>query len=524
MRPKRLIAVFLAVTVCIPLCCCDFSDLFQEPETSEADHAEQRYPISELKEQVEAYQKSWSDSAETPDLQSQIEAVQSAVDEAYAIHCRAQIAYYADWHNDDLDALNLQCTEDYYVADEIASWFFANGYQFSAEPDLFQDYIEEDDLKYYASNSLNRVIAHARSSADSESERIESYYDLAYDDTADISVTNIRCANIYLDSLKELDVSDALYAYYNRDYTAAEASAAFQMIKERFVPLRDAVVNMLLDSADELLQQELADDPYDLLQKYAAKLSPSIAESAEKLFSEHLFTKAEGVNCYDGSFTINLPNEQTGLMYTYLSDSILDLVTVTHEFGHFHSDWRDKTPICLQSMNLDLAEAQSQSMVTLFMPYYPEIFKDNAEQMQLLVLLDLLDSVISGFAVGEFEYQVTQRLDDISPAETAALFSSLMKECSVDLEFYEVTHLFEQPGYYISYGVSALPALEMYTIVQTDPDKAISVYDHMSRCSCLSGEYGFREVMQSCGFSDYFTTDEIGRLADSIDSILKNYK
>ena len=34
-----------------------------------------------------------------------------------------------------------------------------------------------------------------------------------------------------------------------------------------------------------------------------------------------------------------------------------------------------------------------------------------------LVLLDLLDSVISGFAVGEFEYQVTQRLDDISPAE-----------------------------------------------------------------------------------------------------------
>ena len=35
-------------------------------------------------------------------VQSQIEAVQSAVDDAYAIHCRAQIAYYADWHNDDL--------------------------------------------------------------------------------------------------------------------------------------------------------------------------------------------------------------------------------------------------------------------------------------------------------------------------------------------------------------------------------------------------------------------------------------
>lgn len=524
MRPKGLTAVFLAVTVCIPLCSCDFSYLVQKPETSEADHADQRYPVSDLKKKVEAYQKSWSDSAETPNLQSQIEAVQRAVDEAYAVHCRAQIAYYADWHNDDLDALNLQCTEDFYAAEEIAAWFFANGYQFSSEPDLFQKYIEVDDLKYYASNSLNRVIAHARSSANSESERIESYYDLAYDDTADTAVTNIRCANIYLDSLKELDVSDALYDYYNRDYTAEEASAAFQMIQEQFVPLRDAVVNILLDSADELLQKELAADPYDLLQKYAAKLSPSIAESADKLISEHLFTKAEGVNCYDGSFTINLPNEQTGLMYTYLSDSILDLVTVTHEFGHFHSDWRDTTPICLQSMNLDLAEAQSQSMVTLFMPYYPEIFGADAEQIQLLVLLDLLDSAISGFAVGEFEYQITQKLNDISPAETAALFATLMKDCGVNLEFYEVTHLFEQPGYYISYGVSALPAIEMYTIMQTAPDKAISVYDQMSRCSCLSGVYGFREVMQSCGFSDYFTSDEIGRLADCIELILLNYK
>ena len=95
-----------------------------------------------------------------------------------------------------------------------------------------------------------------------------------------------------------------------------------------------------------------------------------------------------------------------------------------------------------------------------------------------------------------------------------------MDECSVNLELYEVSHLYEQPGYYISYGVSALPALEMYTVVMQNPAEACAVYNDLSGYSCLSGEHAFRDVMQRCGFSDYFDTASIMHLSEKIQGLI----
>ena len=517
----RKLTMLLVLSACVPVAGCAETELFQqESEQDTADHADQRFDLNGMKQQVLRFQQSWNDAAQTPVLQEQIDTVIQAVDEAYAQHCRAQIAYYADWNNDDLFALNHVCTEDYFAAADIADWFFANGYKKSADSALFAPYIEEENLPYYTGNSLTRIIAYAKSDASADSERLNDYYNLAYGDEPDLDKTNKRCAKIYLDSLKELDVSQALFNYYDRDYTAAEASEVYQEIRAQLVPLRDALERRPNDSGEDIWSEPLHDDPYDLLKQYAPKLSPSIAESADKLFSEHLYTAAEGLNCYDGSFTLNLPNEQIGLMYTYLTDTAYDFITVTHEFGHFHSDWRDTTPVCMQGMNLDIAEAQSQSMVTLFLPYYQEIFGADAVEKQQLVLLDLLDAAISGYAVGEFKYRVTQHLDDFSPSDTAKLFADIMDECGVNLELYEVSHLFEQPGYYISYGVSALPALEMYTVVMQDPEQAHTVYDELSGYSCLSGEYAFRDVMQRCGFSDYFDAASICQLAETLRELI----
>lgn len=522
MRQRKLIVLYLVISFCISLCGCvapELSDCSEADSVASGHRDERRFDITAMKELVQAYRDSW-DHIET-NLQAQIDDVLAAVDEAYAIYCRVQIDSYSDWENDALYELSNACIEDFYVSEEIAAWFFANGCKHSPDTALFEPYIEAEHIPYYLANNLSRIMAYARSDAALQSERIHDYYDLSQEADIDIDATNKRCAKIYLDMLKEMDVSEALFDLYHRDYSAAETSAAYQEIKEYFLPIRNAAEELLL--YDELLTSDVLEkDPYALLEQYAERLSPSIAESAEKLFSENLYTRAEGENCYDGSFTLNLPNERGGLMYTYLDGSFYDLITVTHEFGHFHADWRDVTPIYLQNSNMDIAEAQSQSMVTLFLPYYDEIFGDDAERKQLLVLLDLLDSVISGFAVGEFEYQVTQRLETITPSETAALFAEIMEECGVYLELYQVSHLFEQPGYYISYGVSALSALEMYALASADHQEALAIYDKLSGYSCLSGENSFRDVMQSCGFTDYFAPTAIGSLAERLAPIVEN--
>ena len=515
MRFRRIICGLLALTVCIPLSGCDLSDPAETSDTV-SDQKDNRFNTAELKDKASALQEIWSNPDSAAEAELLIKDMLDAVNEAYAINMRAQIAYYADWNDPELSQFYHDTTADYYIAESIAQWAFANGCQRSAYPDIFAAYADTQNLEYYSINSLTRAIADARNDAAGQSKLLEDYYSIAYDENIDLDETNAKCAEIYLNLLGDYDVSEALYDYYDRDYTAEEASEVFRIVTEKFVPLRDALKEQLGGDSAEILSKSVDIDPYAELKKYAPRLSENVAESVTKLFSESLYTEAVGVNCYDGSFTVNLPGEQTALMYTYLNDDYLDFITVTHEFGHFHSDWRDTTPVCLQSMNLDIAEAQSQSMVTMFLPYYPDIFGSDSELYQQAVLFDLLDSLIAGFAVGEFEYTVTQRLDDISPDETTALFDEIMESCGQDLELYQITHLFEQPGYYVSYGVSALPALEMYTMVNEDFGNAASVYDKLSSYSCMSGEYHFRDIMQECGLSDFFDPDALDALAETI--------
>lgn len=529
MRARSVLCVLTAWMLCVPLFGCMPEELLDYKESSEtvSDHKSQRFDIAELKAKAEQISKSWNADGQKDSMQSCIDELLDAVDEAYAAHVRAQIAYYADWNNDDLLALYNETTEDYYVADEIAAWTFTNGFRRSVYKELFEPYAALDNLTYYTVHNLSRVMAYARNEASSHSDLITEYYNLAYSEDTDIEKTNQHCAKIYLDILADYDVSESLFDYYNRDYTAEEASEIYHTVVGKLVPLRDHLKEQLESVDRELWNAPIDIDSYAMLKKYAPRLGERIAESSFKLFGESLYTEARGVNCYDGSFTVNLPGEQSALMYTYFSDVFYDFITVTHEFGHFHSDWRDTTPVYLQSMNYDIAEAQSQSMVTLFLPYYPDIFGDDATFYQLIVLYDLLDSVIAGFAVGEFEHEAMQRIDDISPSETAALFAEIMETCGVHMEFYQVTHLFEQPGYYISYGVSALPALEMYEMVTDNPQRAVSVYDKLSSYSCMQAEYGFREIMKICGFSDFFAEGALEHTAEVLtvhmgESVLKS--
>ena len=285
-------------------------------------------------------------------------------------------------------------------------------------------------------------------------------------------------------------------------------------IVEKLVPLQSD-----LDAALAMTEPDdysLRDDPYDLLKKYAPRISEKVAESSEKLFREHLYTIPAGEKSYDGSYTVSFPNEQSAHIFTYLDGTFYDLLTVTHEFGHFHSDWRDTTPVYCQVTNMDIAEAQSQCMEMLFTAYYGDIFGDDAVYYELLALYSLLDSIAAGFSVGEFENEAVGHKDSMSNEDLVALFDGYAEECNLGHELYEVSHLFEQPGYYVSYGVSALPALQLYTMMQEDHSKAAAVYDKLSSISCSSGEYSFNDAMAECGFESCFAPDMIGRSAELI--------
>lgn len=513
MKYLRRTALLLAVLTALPLVSCTVTE---EPVDTTTEDTAERFDLDALKREIESLKDLWTYQDKGADIEAEITNLLAELDAAHAIDVYAEAAYYADWSSEALRTLHQQTQEDYYVAGDMISWAFVNGYKNSMYSKIFEPYVDFNNLEYYSLNPLTRVMGYARAEASASSELLDAYYDTAYDDDLSVDETNLACAQLYLDTLKSYDVSAYLYDVYNRDYTAEQVSELYTELSETLVP----VINDLdarIGRIEDKYRASYHGDAYELLKEYGPQLSPDVKESVEKLFAEEKYIVASGNDCYDGSYTVALPAEHSALMYTYLDGSIYDLVTVTHEFGHYHADWRSSTPVYLQIMNLDIAEAQSQCMEILFTMFYPEILGDSAVYYEMVEIYNLLDSIMAGFAIGAFEYRVMQQIDTITAEDVVALYYSIYDEVNLGRDLYQISHLYEQPGYYISYGVSALPALQLYTILQDDRQNAVDIYGTLAGISNVSGEYSFSAAMQKCGFSDFFEPDAL----DSVIALLE---
>ncbi|HAG13417.1 MAG TPA: hypothetical protein DCG49_06095 [Ruminococcus sp.] len=521
MNGKCVLPMLAAFVISVSLPGCDARDWFAQKDANSQTEGESvpQFEVAAVKELVVTWQNDWNIPDREDEAQETLDALLNAVDASYAMYARAELAYYADWENTERFSEKNQAYENYRTVEEMASWAIENSSKKSEYPDVFSPYTDPDNTNYYLYNTLNKVVTNAKTDAAESTDLLNTYYDKAFDKDLDPDKTNQACAKLYLRTLEEYDTEQYLYDLYARDYTVEQASGLYQAVKEQLVPLYQEMYDWLTDDNNSNRESSSARkvDAYALLKEYAPQLSAPIAESAEKLFAEDLYVAAKGAHCYDGSYTVLLPNENNALMYTYLSGDFYDLVTVSHEFGHFHSDWRDSTPIFMQENCMDLAEVQSQCMEMLFTSFYDEIFEEDADYLELTEIYNILDSVISGLAIGEFEYEVMQQLDTITPDAVLALYRQIADECGLTVQLYQITHLFEQPGYYISYGISALPALDYYTILQEDEQKARALYDQISSLSSVSGEYRFCSAMQACGMRDYFAAHALDEIVSKLE-------
>ena len=500
---------------------CDPAELFLNEEDSAAmisDHKEQRYDTQKVRDTVTKLQSSWNSDNETlvKDLRDQL---LKDSDEAAAIFHRAEMQYYADWNNKDLSALHDQTCQDCYEVTEAVRWAFANASRRSSYAELFEPLTDPDTVDYYLTSNLSRVCSYARSEALKNSELLDDYYDTAYRTDSSTDKTNAACAALYLQTVQEDENDDLYYDYYSRDYTPDEASSAFRAISEEIVPLYLKVIDSVQTDRryDSLAKGKFAvSEPFETIRNYAAKISPEIGESAEKLVSGSLFTVASGENCYDGCYTVNFPQEQSARIYFYQGNDFYDFSSAVHEFGHFHADWRDTTPTMLQKTCIDIAEIQSQGLEMLYTHFYDDIYGSDAGYMELLQIYNMLDSVVTGFSVGEFEREVIEHKDSYTAEDVQKAFDRIREENGFLMELYQVTHLYEQPGYYISYGVSALAALQIYTEMLGSFEKGAELYEKIAELPVYSGDYQLQGALRKCGFRELFSADSVHAAAESI--------
>jgi hypothetical protein len=486
----------------------------------------EKVELDDVREHVEQILADAEISGNREALIADIDVLMNDADKASEALAYANISYYSDWNNEALEDEYDSCYETFYVTSEMLLYAFSNCYKYDEYSDLFKDYIYEDYLDYYTdrSMSLKRLEGYSKVDCEVMDEYLDAYYDILYSEDMDDDEMSLKAAEVYLDVLAGYQ-TDSFYDAYNRDFTPEDVLSLKDTVLSEMNDASDALLTAFwsIEEANDVLYDPVQfDNPFETIAEYGGKISAEIGESAQYLLDNERYTLTDGDNCYTGSFTTDLPLENDALIYVYNSDDYYNLLTPVHEFGHFYSSFYDDTPTYLMENNIDIAEIQSQGMEMLFWNLYDEIYGEQAEAMRIVKVFDMIDSVSSGFAVGEFEYTVLENLDDMTPEKVVSTFDEIMGKYGYELYLYEIPHIFEQPGYYISYGVSALAALDIWVAALDDYDEAVEMYNKISRIPINSGEYQFNSALEECGFADVLDEKYIEILADKIENYAKS--
>ncbi len=567
MKRKRIISLIITATLPISMIGCSFDDYFKsssklssiteteleseteakteaetellseietEPETeievevqTESNSSElklnNKYSVVELdtiKEHITQLQESTNISGNAAKVKENMQILLDDLDVASEALSYLTISYYSDWYNEQLEYEYDSCYETYYVAYDLLCYAFTRCYKIEEYSAIFEPYVNMDYIDYFGdrSMSIKHIEGYAKVNCEVMDENLDEYYNIVYDDKMKNKAKNLRAAEIYLDILSSYD-TETFYDTYYRDFSAEQAISLSNIIKKEIVPINDELGEILynMPEYDNVYDNPIVfDNQFKTLATYTNEISPEINQSAKLLNNNSLYTMTSGDECYTGSFTTELPVQNSALIYTYQYGDCYDFSTVVHEFGHFHSALKDDTTTFMKKSNIDIAEVQSQGMEMLFMPLYDDIYKEQADAMRMLKLNDMLDSVISGFIIGEFEYTVLKNIDTMTPEDVVKYFDEMMDLNGYDTELYYISHLFEQPGYYISYGVSALAALDIWKVSLEDYDKAVNMYEKIAQIKSNSGEFQFKSALKQCGFNDVFDKTYVSDLSKYI--------
>lgn len=357
--------------------------------------------------------------------------------------------------------------------------------------ELFADWTEEE---------IDRMLNHNQEVADLEKRNAEitvEYRDLEEDETWEENMVvlynelvqnNNRIAEIYgYENYYE-------YAYqvvYKRDYEMEEILRMRQYVARYLPETYDAVSESFDLTFDELNTQdqgiviELLFSPYDELEEnyvmaYLNAAPETLRTAMMEMFEEERVIFTDSPNAYQGAFTTCIDERP----FCFYGPGYTGSLTLIHELGHYYgTSFTD-----LWSQPMDLAETQSQGNEWLFTRFLEQQISSEAyHTMVEYKLLSDLGNVICFLMIDEFEQQVysSDRAGDLTLEEYEAIMEDIAEsyggidyitENIMDVQLYWKYVVLESPVYYISYAVSGVAAMNLFTISEEDYEKAFEIY------------------------------------------------
>ncbi|MBP3413097.1 MAG: hypothetical protein J6K89_07530 [Oscillospiraceae bacterium] len=346
-----------------------------------------------------------------------------------------------------------------------------------------------------------------------------SYYNKYTPKCAELFAELIRVRKEIAKELEYDSYADFAYSYtYERDYSPEQVQDYCNAIGDEMVSLLFTAAMAQGNAASKPLEESLR-----LFEGTVEEFGGVIRTAYEYMQDYELWDVNSSPSKLPGSFMTYLSSYEMPFLYVSPTDSLSDLLTLCHEFGHFVDGFVN----CGGFSGVDCAEVFSQGLEYLALGRADL----NPGERRSLIRAKAADSVmvfLTQACYAEFEH-----LAYSLPEEklTAQGLNELFMECSrkygisalyMGMEdllapgWIDVQHFFIAPYYVISYCVSNDAALQLYERELEEGDGLEAYYDLL----CLPTDSSILELLEEAGMESPFTPGRVEELTDFLDDQL----
>lgn len=450
-----------------------------------------------------------------------LEALSESLDEQYNNIQKQQTIAFVRYSRDQTDEaatkLHLDATDKLTQAYDAMMLMLreVNASESPIKDVLFGDWTEEE---------LEMLGAYTSEIAQLEKENEElvvEYQALSQEEMAEgiiplyqkLIANNNRIARIY--------GYDNYYTYgydvvYARDYSTDTVQKARDYAIKYLVPTVPAILQEFalgfqrLTQAEQqvviaFMEESYQDTDKDYVNLYIDSLPEDLQEVMNHLWQYDRAIFADSTGAKEGAFTVNIGEDAI----CYFGPGYDGTLTLVHEMGHYASTLN----LDLNACPMDLAELHSQGNEWLFMNQVREELnpKVYAVIRDYKMYMDMCTILVS-FMVDDFEERIyttdvsgyTREDFDAVAEEVCQAYggADFVNNFLTDFQSYWRLVVMESPVYYVSYAMSDVAALNLYTIASQDREKAYEIYGHLLKD--LDMELGFQENLKKVGLSGPF--------------------
>ena len=303
---------------------------------------------------------------------------------------------------------------------------------------------------------------------------------------------------------------DYAYRLYQREYKVSDAINLSQKVIQNITPLYINMQEKLSNSEKDVavkesnnaLSKNFFGKNMDLLRNYAKDLGDNYKVNFQKLFDEGRYYFSDVYNPNTTAYTATFVSRGNIL---FMSKDYQNMSSLAHEFGHFNANYTYGG-----SAILDLAETQSKGNELLLLSYFKNsdsFCNEIKAGYTYETLCSSMNSVLLDFAINELEYFAYNNSFDQTSLENK--WEELLNKYGATITRNKFDYMYQvllnYRGYYVSYGVSELAALQLFAKGLTNFTVAANAYKSIYTKDGDSEK--FKKSLENAGLFDVFSDD-----------------